>query len=200
MSMKKNNDQLARLEDQLCFALYAASRATTAAYRPYLEELGLTYPRYLVMLVLWEHEEMSIGDLGRKLFLDSGTLSPLLKKLARDNLVTRSRDSDDERVVKVKLTAHGRALQEAAARMRSTLSCKLGLSAEQANDLRTRVQMLFNQLVQIVEDPNEAGVYSGGHGNGRSRRARDFVGQEPGRSALDAERAGGQRRPRNHQS
>src|SRR5687768_11933414 len=116
--MKKNNDPLGRLEDQLCFALYAASRATTAAYRPYLDELGLTYPRYLVMLVLWEHDEVSIGELGRRLFLDSGTLSPLLKKLARDNLVTRCRDSDDERVVNVKLTPHGRALQDAAARMR----------------------------------------------------------------------------------
>jgi MarR family transcriptional regulator, organic hydroperoxide resistance regulator len=191
---------VARVEDQLCFALYATSRAATAAYRPYLDAAGLTYPRYLVMLVLWEHDEISIGDLGRRLFLDSGTLSPLLKKLELDSLVRRARDPDDERVVTVKLTPHGRALQETMAEMRRTLSCKLGLSVAQANDLRNRVRLLFNQLVQIVEESNEAGVYSGGNGNGRSGRTRRFVRQEPGRAPFNAERAGRQRRPRNHES
>ena len=200
MTAKKNDDPLARVEDQLCFALYAASRATTAAYRPYLDQLGLTYPRYLVLLALWQQDALSIGDLGERLFLDTGTLSPLLKKLALDNLVTRVRDADDERVVIVKLTAQGRALREAAARMRSDLSCKLGLSVDQANDLRDRVRTLFNQLVQITGSANETGLYGGGNGNGRSRRARHLIRQEPGPAPFNAQRAGRQRRARNYES
>jgi DNA-binding MarR family transcriptional regulator len=192
--------QAVRVEDQLCFALYAASRAATAAYRPYLDEVGLTYPRYLVMLVLWEQDAISIGELGRRLFLDSGTLSPLLKKLESDSFVKRYRDPDDERVVKVKLTASGQALKHAMARMRTSLSCKLGLSADQADDLRNRVRLLFNQLVEIVEEPNEAGVHSGGNGNGRARRTRHLIGPQPGRAAFNAEGTGRQRRVRNHQS
>jgi DNA-binding MarR family transcriptional regulator len=195
----KNNDA-ARVEDQLCFALYAASRAATAVYRPYLEPAGLTYPRYLVMLALWEQDEASIGELGRRLFLDSGTLSPLLKKLEIDHLVKRVRDPGDERVVKVKLTPQGRALEDAMTRMRSTLSCKLGLPAKEADELRNRVRMLFTQLMQLAEEPNEAGVYSGGNGNGRSRRARGLVGQEPRSAPFNAEGIGRQRRARNHQS
>ena len=195
--MNNADHSAARVEDQLCFALYAASRAATAAYRPYLEKARLTYPRYLVMLVLWENDGISIGELGERLFLDSGTLSPLLKKLEADNLVKRYRDAQDERVVKVKLTPHGRALEEAMAEMRRKLSCKLALSADQANDLRDRVRQLFDQLVQIVEVGNEAGVHSGSHGDGRARRTRDFVGQESRRAALHAERAGRQRRVRN---
>jgi DNA-binding MarR family transcriptional regulator len=196
----KNNNAAVRVEDQLCFALYAASRAATAAYRPYLDEVGLTYPRYLVMLVLWEQKDISIGEIGRRLFLDSGTLSPLLKKLESDHLVKRFRDPDDERVVKVKLTPQGEALEETMARMRSALSCKLTLSAGEANDLRNRVRLLFNQLVEIVEEPNETGVHSGSNGNGRSRRPGDLVGQEPGRAPFHAQGAGRQRRARNHQS
>ena len=198
--MNTKNEDVARVEDQLCFALYAASRATTAAYRPYLDALGLTYPRYLVLLALWEHDELNIGELGRRLFLDTGTLSPLLKKLAGDKLVTRVRDADDERVVKVKLTPQGGALRAAAARMRSELSCKLGLSADQANDLRDRIRMLFNQLLKIAGDPDETGVHSASNGDGRARRARHFVRQEPRRSSFNAERTGRQRRARGHES
>jgi MarR family transcriptional regulator, organic hydroperoxide resistance regulator len=189
-----------RLEDQVCFALYAASRATTAAYRPYLDQLGLTYPRYIVMLVLWEHDGIAIGELGQRLYLDTGTLSPLLKKLARDGLVTRVRDERDERVVRIGLTARGRELRNAAAQMRNRLSCRLGLSPHQVNALRSRVQIFFNQMVQIVEASNEAGIHSRSDGNGRPRRARDFVGQEPGRSPFVAQGAGRQRRARDHQS
>jgi DNA-binding MarR family transcriptional regulator len=194
----KSNDA-ARVEDQLCFALYAAARAASAVYRPYLEPVGLTYPRYLVMLALWEHEETSIGQLGRRLFLDSGTLSPLLKKLESDGLVKRVRDPDDERVVKVKLTPQGRALEESMARMRSTLSCRLGLPAKEADELRNRVRMLFTQLMQLAEEPNETGVHSGGDGHGRSRRTRNLLGQEPRRAPFPAEGIGRQRRARNDQ-
>ena len=197
---KKSASSTARVEDQLCFALYAASRAATAAYRPHLDRAGLTYPRCLVMLVLWELGEVSVGDLGRRLFLDSGTLSPLLRDLETDGLVARYRHREDERVVKVRLTAHGRALEETMAEMRRDLSCKLTLSAAQADELRDRVRMLFNQLVQIAENSNEAGVHSRSDSHGRPGRARHFVGQKPGRASVDAERAGRQRRVRDHQS
>jgi MarR family transcriptional regulator, organic hydroperoxide resistance regulator len=112
--MAVKNDHL-RLDDQLCFALYAASRAVTARYRPLLDPLGLTYPQYLVMLVLWEQDQATVQQLGRQLRLDSGTLSPLLKRLEDAGLVTRARRPEDERSVLVRLTARGRRLRTRAA-------------------------------------------------------------------------------------
>ena len=104
-----------RLEEQLCFALYSASRAVTSAYRPLLDELNLTYPQYLVLLVLWEDDACTIGQLGDRLHLDSGTLSPLIKRLEAAGLVRRQRSNADERRVDVTLTAEGRALEDRAA-------------------------------------------------------------------------------------
>lgn len=104
-----------RLDEQLCFALYSASRAVTAAYRPLLDELNLTYPQYLVLLVLWEEEPCTVGHLGDRLHLDSGTLSPLLKRLESAGLVHRQRATDDERRVHISLTPAGRALEKRAA-------------------------------------------------------------------------------------
>lgn len=104
-----------RLDEQLCFALYSASRAVTAAYRPLLEPLDLTYPQYLVLLVLWEEEPCTVGHLGERLYLDSGTLSPLLKRLEAAGLVLRRRSDLDERRVEITLTPNGRALEERAA-------------------------------------------------------------------------------------
>lgn len=102
------------LDDQLCFALYAASRAMTARYRPILDELDLTYPQYLVMLVLWDDGTSTVSQLGAKLRLDSGTLSPLLKRLESRGLITRTRRTDDERSVDVELTPEGVALRDKA--------------------------------------------------------------------------------------
>ena len=99
------------LDDQLCFALYAASRAVTARYRPMLDVLGLTYPQYLVMMLLWETDHQTVGQLGSRLALDSGTLSPLLKRLTAAGLVTRHRRVEDERSVSIALTDEGRALR-----------------------------------------------------------------------------------------
>ena len=104
-----------RLEEQLCFALYSASRAVTSAYRPLLDELDLTYPQYLVLLVLWEDDACTIGQLGDRLHLDSGTLSPLIKRLEAAGLVRRQHSNADERRVDVTLTAEGRALEDRAA-------------------------------------------------------------------------------------
>jgi DNA-binding MarR family transcriptional regulator len=111
-----------RLDDQLCFALYAASRAVVSAYQPLLATLGLTYPQYLVMMVLWEEDGVRVSRLGERLYLDSGTLTPLLKRLEVQGLVTRRRSSQDERVVEVFLTEQGRALSRAACHIPATLA------------------------------------------------------------------------------
>jgi DNA-binding MarR family transcriptional regulator len=102
------------LDDQICFPIYAASRALQQLYRPLLAELGLTYPQYLVMLVLWEEDGVPLKHIGGRLRLDSGTLTPLLKRLERAGLVDRRRDDEDERVVRLSLTPAGRALKEPA--------------------------------------------------------------------------------------
>lgn len=118
--------RLVKLEEQLCFALYSASRALTRAYQPLLEPLGLTYPQYLVMLVLWEGEARSVSELGARLGLDSGTLTPLLKRLEEAKLVERRRDAEDERVVHISLSPAGAALQERARPIPLELACRAG--------------------------------------------------------------------------
>src|SRR6185312_5328060 len=107
-------DQPLRLDNQICFALYSAAHAFNRVYKPLLERLGLTYPQYLVMLVLWERDDVPLKDIGEKLFLDSGTLTPLLKRLEAAQLVRRTRSTEDERHVLIALTPQGQALREKA--------------------------------------------------------------------------------------
>lgn len=102
------------LEKQLCFPLYAASRLTTQIYEPFLAELGITYPQYLVLLVLWQHNNLTVNEIGGRLFLESNTLTPLLKRLEYKELVARRRSGEDERKVIVSLTAQGEELKEKA--------------------------------------------------------------------------------------
>ena len=109
--MKKNEYEQLRLENQLCFPLYAASRAVTQKYTPYLKPLGITYTQYLVLLVLWETDGQRVSQLCEKLYLDSGTVTPLLKKMEQEDLVVRKRSSEDERVVIVSLTEKGSGLK-----------------------------------------------------------------------------------------
>ncbi|MFJ3927495.1 MarR family winged helix-turn-helix transcriptional regulator [Streptomyces sp. NPDC090022] len=120
-----------RLEDQLCFALYAASRAVTARYRPLLDALGLTYPQYLVMLALWERDPLSVRELGTALQLESSTLSPLLKRLEANGLVLRERRADDERSVAVRLTEAGAALRNKARAVPPAIGDAMNLTPEQ---------------------------------------------------------------------
>ncbi|OOR93181.1 MarR family transcriptional regulator [Moraxella caviae] len=115
-----------KLSNQLCFPLYSLSRIITSAYRPLLDELDLTYPQYLVLLVLWEHGQMSVGGIGEKLLLDSGTLTPLLKRLEAKGMITRERSQTDERTVLISLTESGKALQEEAYHIPSKLADELG--------------------------------------------------------------------------
>ncbi len=148
-------DQLLKLDNQLCFALYAASRAMTQAYRPLLEPLGLTYPQYLVMLVLWElgaKGDISVSGLGERLLLDSGTLSPLLKRLEAQSLLRRWRDPQDERVVRVGLTPQGLALRAQAASVPATLLQCLPFPLEDALKLKQQLQQLARQGLHAPGD------------------------------------------------
>lgn len=134
------------LDHQLCFAVYAASRAMTQAYQPLLAPLGLTYPQYLVMLVLWEGDGLTVGELGQRLQLDSGTLTPLLKRLAVAGLVDRRRDDVDERVVRLTLTAAGRALRRKAVDIPRRLLCQLELTVPELGRLRGQLTELTARL------------------------------------------------------
>src|ERR671917_397807 len=118
------------LDDQLCFALYAASRAVTARYRPMLDELGITYPQYLVLMLLWEQDGQTVGQLGSRLALDSGTLSPLLKRLTAAGLVTRHRRVEDERSVSIALTDQGRALEGPACSVSAEMISALAMGKD----------------------------------------------------------------------
>jgi DNA-binding MarR family transcriptional regulator len=137
------------LEDQLCFALYAASRAVTARYRPLLDELGLTYPQYLVMLALWEQDSISVRDLGTALQLESSTLSPLLKRLEAAGLLRRERRPDDERSVALRLTEAGTELRDRATTVPLAIGDAMGLTPQQ--DALTK-ELLRLITTNVTED------------------------------------------------
>lgn len=141
-----------RLDDQLCFALYSASHLMTKAYKPMLAQLGITYPQYLALLVLWEQDDLTVGRLGERLFLDSGTLTPLLKRLEGAGLIVRRRDPADERQVRIVLTEAGRSLQATAQACYEQLVCGLGLSAETVGGLRGQVVELRRELDRLLEN------------------------------------------------
>ena len=138
------------LDRQLCFALYTASRAVVRTYAPLLEDAGLTYPQYVTMLVLWEDQDRprSIGELGERLHLDSGTLTPLLKRLASMGYLTRSRDVEDERRVLVRLTAEGLALRDRLAAVPESFLACLGMDVADAGALRDQL----TELAAALED------------------------------------------------
>ncbi|PKW09425.1 DNA-binding transcriptional regulator, MarR family [Streptomyces sp. 1222.5] len=139
------------LEDQLCFALYAAQRAVTAAYRPLLDDLGLTYPQYLVLLVLWERGETSVKELARALRLDYGTVSPLLKRLEAAGLVRKERAADDERSVLVACTGRGEQLRERAVRVPGALLTSTGLAAQEIARLREELWRLTERAATAAD-------------------------------------------------
>ena len=135
-----------KLDHQLCFALYSASLAMTKLYKPLLEPLGLTYPQYLVMLVLWEGDGLTVSQVGERLALDSGTLTPLLKRLEAAGLVQRLRDSADERRVLLHLTASGRALKTQAQRVPRSMAAATGCELGELAELTARLQALRSTL------------------------------------------------------
>jgi DNA-binding MarR family transcriptional regulator len=141
----KTGDVL-KLDNQLCFAVYAAAHAFNATYKPLLEPLGLTYPQYLVMLVLWQEDGVTVSAIGSRLGLDSGTLTPLLKRLETAGLVSRLRDAADERQVRITLTAPGRALKQRAKGIPQELLCASGLKLGDLGALRAKLESLAANL------------------------------------------------------
>lgn len=138
-----------RLENQPCFPLYAASREVIKRYRPYLDAMELTYTQYIVLLVIWEHGTISVRDLGCKLYLDSGTLTPVLKTLEKAGLITRRRSTRDERVLMITITETGLALQEQAQEIPAAIRESLGLNEK---ELQTLMQLLNKILVSSGEE------------------------------------------------
>ena len=132
--MDKKYDAL-KLENQLCFPLYACSREIIRQYKPFLDELDLTYTQYITMLVLWEHGPVTVKELGQFLFLDSGTLTPLLKKMEAKGLISRRRDRDDERSLIVSLTCEGEAMKDRALAVPAQMARCLRLAPEEAQEL-----------------------------------------------------------------
>jgi MarR family transcriptional regulator, organic hydroperoxide resistance regulator len=146
--MKAEPDTLA-LDRQLCFALYAASRAVIRAYGPLLEPLGVTYPQYLTLLALWQEDALSVKRLGQRLALDSATLTPLLKRLEQQRLVQRRRDANDERVVRIHLTPRGRELRARAVPVPAALACRAGFDTAD-KDALARLGRLRDELGALV--------------------------------------------------
>lgn len=146
-------DTMLALDNQFCFALYSASLAMTKAYKPHLDNLGLTYPQYLAMLVLWQENDLLVKDIGARLFLDSGTLTPLLKRLETAGLLTRARDEKDERQVRIALTPEGRALRRRARDIPRQVMRASGQSAQTLRLLRNQLALLRGNLAS----ENEAG-------------------------------------------
>lgn len=132
--MDKNYDAL-KLDNQLCFPLYAVSKEIVRRYKPFLDEIDLTYTQYITMMVLWENKQMSVKELGEKLYLDSGTLTPLLKRLEQKGLLTRQRDSRDERILMVNITKTGEKLKEQAVEVPQKMMGCVSLEAEDAKNL-----------------------------------------------------------------
>ncbi|MCH5671813.1 MarR family winged helix-turn-helix transcriptional regulator [Streptomyces gilvus] len=156
MSTTPTTDWL-RLDQQICFSLNAASRAFGGVYRVVLKDLGLTYPQYLVMLVLWEHGDLPVKKLGEHLRLDSGTLSPLLKRLEAAGLVRRERSARDERSVEVRLTEEGTAMRERALQVPRRIATATGLDVDEIRALRARLDDLTTALDAAVAEEMGAG-------------------------------------------
>lgn len=150
-------DELLRLDNQFCFALYSASLAMTKTYKPFLENLNLTYPQYLVMLILWEQDYILVKEIGERLFLDSGTLTPLLKRLEAAGLIERTRDPDDERQVRITLTRNGRALKRKAHEVPFQVLCASGQTPEQLMHLRKLLSDVREDLIRYGNDELEQG-------------------------------------------
>lgn len=136
-----------KLDNQVCFSLYAASREIIKLYKPFLDKYNLTYTQYVAMLVIWEDEKSTVKDIGKRLHLDSGTLTPLLKKIESMGLIKRYRDVNDDRVVIVELTENGRALKEEVLEVPNEMACKINMPKEDLIELKKRL----DSLLKIIE-------------------------------------------------
>lgn len=139
-------DETLLFDNQICFPLYSAANAVVRAYRPLLSDLDLTYLQYMTLILLWERPKMTVKELGERLALDSGTLTPLLKRLEAKGLVTRNRDKQDERVRVIKITPQGRALRKKAIGIPGQLACNIGLEKQQARQIKKMCEHLLQAL------------------------------------------------------
>lgn len=144
--MSKDKYAGIRLENQLCFPLYVCSKEIVRRYKPYLDELNLTYTQYIAMMVLWEEREVTVTELGKQLFLDSGTLTPLLKKLEQKGFVTRKRMESDERNVCISITDKGDRLKEEAVKIPEKMRCCISLNPEETKTLYTILQKVLGNF------------------------------------------------------
>ncbi|MBQ8295756.1 MAG: MarR family transcriptional regulator [Clostridia bacterium] len=152
--MEKQIDDVLKLENQLCFPLYAASREVIKKYRPLLDALDITYTQYITMMVFWEYKKINVKDLGKKLFLDSGTLTPVLKSLEAKGLVRRYRSTDDERVLTVEITKKGVDLKEKATHIPAALTDCIQLDAKEAVQLYQLLYKILNKTADKTSDKN----------------------------------------------
>lgn len=159
-SIPSTGHELLRLDNQLCFALYAATRAISKTYRQKLGPIGLTYPQYLVLIVLWENDGVTVSEIGRRLMLDSGTLTPLLKRLENMGVVQRERGIDDQREVRIWLSPKGLDLQDLALESRRFVACRLDMPETEIAALRADIMSLIGRLGADCEE--DAGVVQPG--------------------------------------
>ena len=146
MARKQAADLMLRLDNQICFAIYSTAHAFNRVYKPLLDRLGLTYPQYLVMLVLWERDDVPVKDIGERLFLDSGTLTPLLKRLEAADLIKRTRSTEDERQVLIALTSKGQALREKARTVPQAILATSACSITELSALKNDLLALRDRL------------------------------------------------------
>ena len=145
-----------QLKNQLCFALYAATNAITKAYRLSLNRVGLTYPQYLVMMVLWDNDGVTVTDIANQLQVDSSTITPLLKRLELTGFISRNRNKSDERIVNIFLTENGLKIQAEVAILQKNVACQTGLPEEQFIELRSTLFALIDNLSVISQEPERA--------------------------------------------
>ena len=138
-----------KLGNQLCFPVYAASRLITREYQPFLDKLGLTYPQYLVLMILWEEDGLPVNDIAKKLILNTNTITPLLKRMEKEGIIRRKRSGEDERKVMVQLTEKGRALQEEAARIPEQLASRLAEGELKIDDL-VRLKETLDSMIRSL--------------------------------------------------
>ncbi len=144
-NLKEKDFSCLLLKNQLCFPLYASSREILRKYTPFLKELGLTYTQYIVMMVMWEQKKVTIGELGKQLFLDTGTLSPLLKNMQEKGLLTRQREKNDERIVNIEITQAGEELKEKALSVPERVGACVNIDAEDAKELYRILYKILDQ-------------------------------------------------------
>jgi len=144
------SEQFLKLDNQLCFAIYACSREITRLYRPFLDELGITYPQFLTLTVLWEHKRLTVKEIGERLFLDSGTLTPMLKRMEALELVKRVRGTDDERKVYIALTEWGEQLREDALNLPEKCIPHFGLTKDEYSGLLNQMNQMIESLQKVT--------------------------------------------------